>query len=176
MSENEDVFPIDKIDLSSLSLASTSLELKKHMLKCTLKRKYKKDREKLLETKEFLLGLKMMIKNYEEWYTGNNIYDMLTHHKWEEEEVGYDLYTLIDRRKTGFDTTFDVYKNINDNVFYGYKSTNKQVRKNLIPGFENGIEYIITSKNLNNMTNEAYLDKKTINEIAYKLRKNLFKR
>ena len=40
-----------------------------------------------------------------------------------------------------------------------------------MPNFKNGKEYIITENNLFDLTKESYLNKKTINEIGYKLRK-----
>lgn len=173
LSENEEIIPIEEIDLSFLSLAYNLLDLKKHMLKYFIKRKYIKDREQELNTKDYLISLKVRVTNYRTWCTGTNMFNLKKHHYWELNHIKYDIYNYIDKEEVSFDTVVNVYKNLNNEKFYGYKNDNEPEKMYHIPNFENGKEYIIIEENLYNATNRAYLDKKTINEVAYKLRKTL---
>lgn len=171
LSENEEVIPIDEIDLSSMTLASNLLDLKKHMLKYSIKRKYIKDREQELSTKDYLIGLKVGVTNYRTWCTGTNMFNLIKHHHWELNHIKYDIYNYVDNEEVSFDTVVSVYKNLNNENFYGYKSDNEPQKMYHIPGFENGKEYVIIEDSLFNAIKEAFLDKKTVSEMAYSLRK-----
>ncbi|MBQ3021024.1 MAG: hypothetical protein IJD92_02215 [Bacilli bacterium] len=175
LSNNNEIYNKDNIDLTSLKPISNSLDLRKYMLRYSIKNKYKKDREKLIETNNYLLGLKVIVSDYQKWYTGDNIFEMEKHHRWQENPKEYDLYRFIKKEEISFDTTLNIYKNLSKEDFFGYEENNEPEKLYHMDNFGNGKEYIITKSNydLSKMTKKAYLDKKTINEIGYKLRKKI---
>ena len=63
--------------------------------------------------------------------------------------------------------------NLNKEQFLGFSKNDEPEQLYKMSNFKNGKEYIITENNLFDLTKESYLSKKTINEIGYKLRKNL---
>ena len=164
-------YPKEKIDLTTLSIITNSIDLRKYMLKKCIINKYKKDREKLLNTKKILIGYKVSVTDYKNWYTGKGIYNMIKHHKWEEKFQYYDLYKYLDEKKVSFDTILNIYCDLNNDRFLGYSKDNEPDKIYEIPDFKNGTEYVITIESLFNEVQETYLNKKTINEMAYKLRK-----
>ena len=172
-SETNEIIPKENIDLTSLSLISNSIDLRKYMLKYCIKRKYKKDREKLIETKKNLIGLKVVVDNYQNWYTGSGIFNKVKHHRWEEIPKDYDLYAFVNKKEISYNTMLDVYNNLNKEEFLGFSKNDEPEQLYKMPNFKNGKQYIITENNLFDLTKESYLSKKTINEIGYKLRKNL---
>ena len=52
MSKNNEIYPKDNIDLSSLLLLSKTVKLLKYMPEELIKKIYTKDREKLIDTKK----------------------------------------------------------------------------------------------------------------------------
>jgi len=62
-SDNNEAYNKDDIDLTTLTSASKSLSLRRHMLESSIKRKYKKDREKIVYTENILLGTEYIVKN-----------------------------------------------------------------------------------------------------------------
>ena len=168
-------YPKDKIDLTSLSPIHNSIDLRKYMLKSSIKNKYKKDREKLLSTKNYLIGLKVVVANYENWYSGRGIYNLVKHYRWEVAPSNYDMFRFVDKTKIHYDTTLDIYKDFNNEELLGFKENEEPEKLYHMPDFKNGKEYVIIKDDLFGLTQEGYLDKKTINEMGYKLRKNLLK-
>ena len=77
-SDSNEIYDKEQIDLKTLVHASRSLNLRRHMIASTIKRKYKKDREKLIETKNILFGIVYTIRNLKETKTdsGWRIYNI----------------------------------------------------------------------------------------------------
>jgi len=171
-SDNNEIIPKQNINLETLRYLSESLRLFKYMPKKLLKKLYNYDREKLLITKEILLGVKGTINNLKEtktesgWYYYNvPIYDYHYNWKLNKEECG--LYTFIKKISVG-GYEFSLYKNLVDGkTLVGYA---KHISS--LPQFNNGMEYVnIYDQNLNEILKESVMEKKKVYELAYEAKK-----
>ena len=97
---------------------------------------------------------------------------MITHHRWEEsvEEI-FDLYNHLNTSKVCYDTIIDTYRNLNNELFLGWKVDNEPENKYHIPDFKNGNEYVVIVDDLFKLIKQSCIDKKTLYQTVYKLRK-----
>ena len=176
-SENNEIIPKEEIDLETIMPANKSLNLRKHMLESSIKRKYKKDREKLVETKNILFGIEYTISNIEEiktesgfYYYGIPLYDY--HYEWENTESNLNLYTFSKKiKEEGY--IFNVYKNLYDKEEYIlFKDNCKHI--SALSEFNNGMKFAYTDTNertLNGVLKESIMTKKKVYEYANEVRK-----
>lgn len=175
-SEENEIFEKDNIDLVTLIPAKKSINLHKHMLASSIKRKYKKDRETLVETKEILFGIEHTIENLKEtkdfigiFRGGLPIYDR--HYSWENNEI-VDLNLYKFKRVVeinGYEYT--IYDNLYDKKEYiVFNNTLKNICQ--LPSFGNGMKYIfVHDVTLQEAIGEAVVEKKKVYEYANEARK-----
>ena len=175
-SDNNEIIEKDKIDLETLALARKSVDLHKHMLASSIKRKYKKDRSELVNTKEILFGIECTIENLKEtkiftgWIRGGipiNDY----HYKWKENQnQNLNLYRF--KREVEInDYKFNIYINLFDKKEYlVFNNTVKNICH--LPSFGNGMKYIYANDiTLEDSIKESVIEKKKVYEYAYEARK-----
>ena len=90
-------------------------------------------------------------------------------------DSNYDMFRFVDKTKIHYDTTLDIYKDFNNEELLRFKENEEPEKLYHMPDFKNGKEYVIIKDDLFRLTQKGYLDKKIINEMGYKLRKNLLK-
>ncbi|MBQ3021025.1 MAG: hypothetical protein IJD92_02220 [Bacilli bacterium] len=177
-SENNSVYPKEDIDLETIIHASKSLNLFKHMLKSSITRKYKKDREKLIETKNVLFGLRQNIINLkttkiDSGWRFYNIPLYNTHYKWDTSGKVMGLYIYSKSITFDKDYNFKLYKNLYDhNTYFGFFNEPKDISSN--PNFGENMKYVMLSENtLESKIKETYLEKKLVYEYANQTRKEV---
>lgn len=175
-SDNKETFPKDNIDLETLVLARKSINLHKHMLASSIKRKYNKDRSKLVNTKDILFGMEYIIKDLKtiKSYTGFvrggiPIYDF--HFEWKNNKNGnlnlFEFKRVVEIN--GCD--YNVYLNLFDKKEYVVFTCGK---KNIsqLPSFGDGMRYIYANNvTLQDAVKESVIEKKKVYEYANETRK-----
>lgn len=173
-SKNNDIYPRENIDLKSLVNINKSIDLKKHMLVSSIKRKYMRDRSELLETKKILFGIRCLIENLKEDYidTGwclGKIPLIDTNYTWVSLKTdNMDLYKFLRVEKiNGYE--YNIFLNLYDkNEYVLFNNSVKNICH--LPGFSSGMEYIWSNgMSLFDTCNESILEKKTIYEKAYRV-------
>lgn len=175
-SENNEIIPKEEIDLETIIPANKSLNLRKHMLEASVKRKYRKDREKLVETKNILFGTEYTISNIEEiktesgfYYYGIPLYDY--HYEWENKNPTLNLY-IFSKKITKEDYQFEVYKNLYDKEEYiFFKNNCKHISE--LPTFNNGMKFAYANDYvfLKDILKKSIMTKKKVYEYANEVRK-----
>lgn len=175
-SDNKETFPNDNIDLETLVLARKSINLHKHMLASSIKRKYNKDRSKLVNTKDILFGMEHTIKNLKTtkketgWYRYNiPLFDYS--YSW-----GYDTsdnFNLFEFKRVVKidDYEYNVYINLFDKKEYiVFNGTVKHICN--LPTFGDGMRYIYAADiTLQDAIKESVIVKKKVYEYANEARK-----
>lgn len=172
-SDNNEIYPKEDIDLTTLVHASRSLNLRQHMLESSIKRKYKKDRNKLLYTKDILFGVERTIKNLIEIPVHTPL-EIIYRYNWENIEGEY--FNLFEYKKTITidESNFDIYTNLFDKKEYIlFYSSVKNISK--LPSFGNGMKYIYSNMSLEETVDESIMEKKKVYEYANELRKHNIK-
>lgn len=174
-SDNKKIIEKDLIDLQTLVHAKKSINLKKHVLASTIKRKYKKDREKLLETKNILIGIERIIINLKQTKTdtGLRIYNIPQynyHYKWDNKESGYLNLFQFKKEIIINDFIYNVYINLFDKKEYIlFKESVKHISS--LPSFGEGMRYIYSNGiSLEELIQESIITKKKVYEYAYETR------
>jgi len=172
-SDNNEIYNKDDIDFSTLIHAKRSLNLKRHMLMSSIKRKYNKDRSKLVYTKDILFGVERTIKNIEET-TVHTPLEIIYRYNWEN--VDSDYFNLFEFKRTiTIDkSNFDIYTNLFDKKEYIlFNSSVKNISK--LPSFGNGMKYVYSNLTFAETVNESIMEKKKVYEYANELRKHNIK-
>lgn len=179
---SNNIYPKENIDLKTLLLLSKTLYLCRHMTELSIRKKYKKDREKLIETKKVLIGMKVKITELqkEEIDSGVRYYNIPVfpeiNYNWNLIPQHFSLYIpekpLIIKDRYYDKYTFNLLKDLSkfDNYLGFYEGENKNICKN--PNFKNGMEYVIfNGYTLEDIIKESYIEKKLVYEYANETRK-----
>ena len=176
-SEKKEIISKEEIDLETIMPANKSLNLKKHMLEASLKRKYRKDREKLIETKNIIFGIEKMVTNLKETKTESGyyfkeipLYDY--HYNWIGETNSLNIYTYLKTITIDDTYMYEVLKNLYDKEEYIlFKSDKNNICR--LPIFNNGMKYVEAQKivTLHDIKKESIMTKKKVYEIANEVRK-----
>lgn len=186
-SDTNSIYPKEDIDLDTLLLLSKTIDLWRHMTTSSIQKKYKKDREKLVETKKVLIGLKVKISKLQSEkidsgvrYYGIPVFQE-TQYKWEGIPQHYSLYMpdkplIIKNRYDRYDDKykFNILKDLSefDNYVAFYENERENIHK--IPNFKNGMEYVVfNNSTLEDLIKETYVEKKLVYEYANQARKEI---
>ena len=163
LSDKNSIYPIENIDLSTLVLASNSLDLSKYMLQISIKRRYKKNREQLLESNQIILGDLMRVSDLNTNRKYIDFGDFIESNNWIDNPQYRCLFIYTKSRGD-----YKIYKDFStEKELIGIETDNKTLKISKMPDFENGTEYIkLFPITLKSIYNQAYFDKKTIHEMA----------
>jgi len=176
LSDKNEIYNKDNIELNTLVNANKSLNLKKHMLAAIIKRRYNKDRSKVINTKNILFGQELTITDLKEtkidsgWRRrGRIIYDYK--YDWKNEESEYMNIFEFKRQVEINDYTYNVYLNLyNKEEYIVFNNTVKNICK--LPTFGEGMKFIRTvGFTLNDAIKESVLEKKKVYEYSYETSK-----
>ena len=179
LSGNNDIYPKENIDIETLLPLNKSMYIFKNTLKDRVVKMYLKDRSKIIDTDNIIIGEKVTITNFDRkavesgWYFYNiPLYNY--EYKWDLTKKELGLYLYFNKiKKNGYE--FDLYKNLfNHKTYYMFDAiTNKLIK---YQNLENGMEYVIdTTSTLKDIVKEPYLEKKLVYEAANDARKKGFK-
>jgi len=176
-SDNNEAYNKDDIDLTTLTSASKSLSLRRHMLESSIKRKYKKDREKIVYTENILLGTEYIVKNLNVTKTdsGYRLYGIPCydyHYDFINEKSGNLSLFEFKRKEEINDYIFDIYINLfNKKEYILFKNSIKNLCK--LPSFREGMKYIYNNGiSLEDAIGEKVIEKKKVYEYANDTRKS----
>ena len=176
LSDKMEIYDKDKIDLRTLINANKSLNLRKHMLTALIKRKYNKDRSKLVYTENILLGTEFIVRELERTRTdsgyrihGIPCYDYQYDFK-NEKSGNISLFEFKREDKINYNV-YSIYTNLFDKKEYiVFKNSLKNLCK--LPSFGEGMKYIyVNGVSLEDVINEKVIEKKKVYEYAYEARK-----
>lgn len=175
-SKDNVIYDKENIDLKTLVHASKSINLSRHMLASTIKRKYKKDREKLINTKDILFGGEFIIKDLIDTKenSGWRFYGVPKynhHYTWQNETTEKISLFMFSRKLKIDDYTYNVYINLVDKKEYIVFINNVKHISSL-PSFSEGMRYIYSpGLSLQDVVKESILEKKKVYEYANETRK-----
>jgi len=163
-------------DLETLRFLRDTIYVLRYLPEVTIKKMYIRDREKLVRTDNFLLGIKGKICDLQEtkirngfYYYGIPFHDYSYKWKLSDKELG--IYVFIKKVVFERDYEYNIYKNINDGNYYiGFNGKAKNICK--LPVFGDGMEYVhLNNRTLKDGVKEPVIEKKKVYEYANKLRK-----
>lgn len=167
---------INKENIETLKYLKETIKVLKYMPESLIIKLYNHDRNKLMDTKNILVGLKATITNLKEIKTesGWYFYGIPLHnysYKWDKKDYEMGLYVYEEEITIDKEYKFKVYKNIYDETFnvVFLNNTNNISR---LPEFNNGMSYIMfNGTTLKDVIKEPILEKKKVYELAYEARK-----
>ena len=175
-SKDNVIYDKENIDLKTLIHASKSINLSRHMLASAIKRRYKNDREKLINTKDILFGGEFIIKDLIDTKedSGWRFYGVPKynhHYTWQKETTEKMSLFMFSRKLKIDDYTYNVYINLVDKKEYIVFNNNVKHISSL-PNFSEGMRYIYSpGLSLQDIVEESILEKKKVYEYANETRK-----
>ena len=163
---------LNDFDLETLKQLKETLPVLRYMPCTFIKKLYNYDRNKLINSKTVLLGLKGTITDLKEtkiqtgWYRYNiPIHDY--HYEWNLNNNLLGLYIYNREIIIDKEYKFKIYKNINDGKDYvGFLG--KSINICQIPMFKDGMEYVVFNNyTLFDIVKEPVLEKKKVYEYAH---------
>ena len=183
LDENNRYFDFDgneiekqKLDLETLKYFSSLLKKIKHCPSFIIKYLYNKDRNKLIETDDILIGCKYKICDLKtipiDYYCGGTLIHDFSY-KWNSSDSKVGLYIFL-RKK--INDKYKLYKyKLCDNLLDGKKYIafyKKMDKIFFLNDFDNGFEYVFfDGRTLKYLCKENIVSKKKIYELAYSLKK-----
>lgn len=166
----------DKLDLETLKYFSSLLKKIKYCPSFIIKYLYNKDRNKLIEADNILIGCKYKICDLKaipiDYYYGDTLIHDFSY-KWNSSDSKVGLYIFL-RKKIHDESKLYKYKlcrNLMDGKKYigFYKKLDKI---SYLSDFGNGFEYVFfDGRTLKSLHKENIVSKKKIYELAYSLKK-----
>lgn len=167
---------INKDNIETLKYLKETIKVLKYMPESLIIKLYNHDRNKLIATKNILVGLKATITNLKEIKTesGWYFYGIPLHkysYEWDKKDYEMGLYVYKDELIIDKEYKFKVYKNIYDETSnVGFSNDTNNISR--LPEFNNGMSYIMfNGTTLKDVIKEPILEKKKVYELAYEARK-----
>ena len=156
-------YPKENIDLETLLPINKSLYVFNNMLTNSIKRKYLKDRSKIIDTESIIVGTKGTICKFNKVATDTNyrfynipLFDYK--YSWDLERLELGLYSFYNKIQVNGHEYY-LYKNLFDHKIY-YMFDPKYKNMSLHPDFGNGMEFVGNNGyTLKDVIKESFIEK-----------------